>query len=111
MSFKNQKSHDLLREINKQTAVTFEDLTCEIDPCDTAVAEYDGVILQLIFPDPENGSSTFNLLLTDITKAETTVYFKNSSASQELSIGEVIELVNTYIKEAESALLKRKNQR
>jgi hypothetical protein len=97
-----------LEEINKQTAVYFEDLTTEIDLFDIAVAEYDGVIIQLLFPNPAAGYPKFQLLKTDICQADPTTYFTNRSGESDLTIQEVIELINSYIK-GEEEKFKRKH--
>lgn len=90
-----------LIQLNKQTEVEFEDMTTDIDFFETAVAEYDGVILQLFFPNPAAGYPKFQLLRTDITAAETTVYFKKNEAGEsDLSFQEVVSLVNSYIAHA-----------
>lgn len=49
MSFRTQLAKIALVQINLQTLLEFEEMTQEIDLFDTAVAEYDGVILQLFF--------------------------------------------------------------
>lgn len=90
-----------LIELNKQTMVRFEDLTTEIDLFETAVAEYDGVILQLLFPNPSAGYPKFQLLKNDITAGEVTVYFKNKAGESDLTFAEVVILVNSYILQAE----------
>jgi hypothetical protein len=99
-----------LGEINKQTFVRFEDMTIEIDLFDTAVTEYDGVIIQLMFPNPAAGYPKFQLLKTDITLADQTSYFKNKIGKSDLTIQEVIELVNNYIQTAK-AEFQRKRER
>lgn len=52
MSFRTELAEIALQQINLQTLVLFEEMTEEIDLFETAVAEYDGVILQLLFPNP-----------------------------------------------------------
>lgn len=60
MSFRTELAKISLGQINLQTLVEFEEMTCEIDLFETAVAEYNGVILQLLFPNPSAGYPNFN---------------------------------------------------
>lgn len=97
MSFRHQDSKSFLAQINREVGLHFEDMTCDIDLFDIAVAEYNGVILQLIFPDHANGYHHFNFMRTDITKAETTIFFPNESGSLNLTLEEAVLLINQYI--------------
>ncbi|NQX38468.1 hypothetical protein SAMN05421820_101489 [Pedobacter steynii] len=99
-----------LIQLNKQTVVEFEDMTTDIDLFETAVAEYDEVILQLFFPNPAAGYPKFQLLKTDIMVEETTVYFENEAGESDLSFQEVVLLVNSYIAQA-NKLFKRRHNR
>lgn len=107
MSFKTELAKIALVQINLQTLVEFEEMTQEIDLFDTAVAEYDGVILQLFFPNPVAGYPKFQLLKTDIDLAEPTSYFVNGAGETDLTVQEVIALVNVYIQGAEEAYKQR----
>lgn len=107
MSFRTQLAKIALLQINLQTLVEFEEMTQEIDLFDTAVAEYDGVILQLFFPNPAAGYPKFQLLKTDIDLAEPTSYFVNGAGETDLTLQEVIALVNIYIQCAEEAYKRR----
>lgn len=109
MSFRTELAKIALHQINLQTLVQFEEMTEEIDLFETAVAEYDGVILQLLFPNPAAGYPKFQLLKTDIGFPEPTSYFKNGAGETDLTVEEVINLVNVYIKGAETAFLKRRS--
>lgn len=79
MSFRTELAKIALTQINLQTLVQFEEMTEEIDLFETAVAEYDGIILQLLFPNPVAGYPKFQLLKTDIGLPEPTSYFKNGA--------------------------------
>lgn len=109
MSFRTELAKIALQQINLQTLVQFEEMTEEIDLFETAVAEYDGVILQLLFPNPAAGYPKFQLLKTDIGLSEPTSYFANRAGETDLTGEEVIHLINIYIKEAETAFLKRRS--
>ncbi|MEJ2901630.1 hypothetical protein WAE58_04315 [Pedobacter panaciterrae] len=101
MSFRTELAKIALRHINVLTLVSFEEMTDEIDLFETAVAEYDGVILQLLFPNPAAGYPKFQLLKTDISLAEPTSYFQNEVGETDLTAQEVILLVNRYVQESE----------
>ena len=103
MSFRTELAKIALTQINMQTRMHFEEMTGEIDLFETAVAEYDGVILQLLFPNPAAGYPKFQLLKTDIGLADPTNYFKNGVGESDLTVQEVIALVNVYINGAEEA--------
>lgn len=103
MSFRTELAKIALTQINMQTRVHFEEMTGEIDLFETAVAEYDGVILQLLFPNSAAGYPKFQLLKTDIGLADPTSYFKNGAGESDLTVQEVIALVNVYIQGAEEA--------
>lgn len=103
MSFRTESAKIALQQINFQTLVRFEEMTEEFDLFDTAVAEYDGVILQLLFPNPEAGFPKFQLLKMDIGLAEPTTYFENGIGETDLTVQEVILLVNVYIHAVEEA--------
>ncbi|WEK20455.1 MAG: hypothetical protein P0Y49_04800 [Candidatus Pedobacter colombiensis] len=109
MSFRTELAKIALPQINSQTLVLFEEMTEEIDLFDTAVAEYDGVILQLLFPNPAAGYPKFQLLKTDIDLSEPTSYFNNESGETDLTVGEVILLVNVYIQASEEAYKRKWN--
>lgn len=109
MSFRTELARIALQHINVLTLVSFEEMTGEVDLFETAVAEYDGVILQLLFPNPVAGYPKFQLLKTDITLPEPTSYFINDAGNSDLTVQEVILLVNRYIQESERAFnLKKK---
>ncbi|WP_316818443.1 hypothetical protein [Pedobacter nyackensis] len=97
MSFRTELAKLALAQINFQVMVQFEEMTSDIDLFDTAVAEYDGVILQLLFPNPAAGYPKFQLLKTDIGLSEPTSYFENGAGETDLTIQEVIILVNVYV--------------
>lgn len=97
MSFRTELAKLALGQINFQVRVQFEEMTSDIDLFDTAVAEYDGVILQLLFPNPAAGYPKFQLLKTDIGLSEPTSYFENGAGETDLTIQEVIILVNVYV--------------
>lgn len=103
MSFRTEQAKIALAQINFLTLVHFEEMTSEIDLFDTAVAEYDGVIVQLLFPNPTAGFPKFQLLKTDIGLPEPTCYFENGAGETDLTIQEVILLVNVYIQAVEEA--------
>lgn len=108
MSFRTELARIALQQINMQTLVQLEEMTQEIDLFDTAVAEYDGVILQLLFPNPGAGYPKFQLLKTDIALPEPTCYFRNGAGDTDLSAQEVILLLNNYIQEAEMAYMRKR---
>jgi hypothetical protein len=109
MSFRTELAKIALQHINVLTSVKFEEMTNEIDLFDTAVAEHDGVILQVFFPNPAAGYPKFQLLKTDITLPEPTSYFQNEAGETDLTAQEVVFLVNSYIQNAGDAYnLKRK---
>lgn len=91
-----------LLEINRQTVLHFQDVTSDIDLFETAVTEYDGVIIQLLFPNPTAGYRKYQLLKTDIRLAEPTSYFTGKNGKSDLTIQEVIELTNRYVSEQEA---------
>lgn len=97
MSFKTELARIALKEINKLTKVCFEDFTTDYDLSDTASAEYDGVILQIYFPNPGAGWLKFQMVKTDINAAEVTTCFVNDYGNTELTCQEVISLVNRYV--------------
>lgn len=97
MAFRTQEAETAFWHINRNTLVEFQELTSDIDLFETAVAEYDGVILQLLLPNPVAGYPKFQLLKTNITLAEPTSYFRNENGSSDLTVQEVIDLVNDYI--------------
>ena len=101
MSFRTELAKIALQHINVLTLVSFEEMTDEIDLFETAVAEYDGVIVQLLFPNPTAGYPKFQLLKTDISLAEPTSYFQNEAGETDLTAQEVVLLVNHYIQESE----------
>ena len=107
MSFRTELAKIALTQINLQTLVQFEEMTEEIDLFETAVAEYDGIILQLLFPNPAAGYPKFQLLKTDICLPETTSYFKNGAGKTDLTVQEVIALVNVYVQDAEKYYQRR----
>lgn len=108
MSFRTELARIALRQINMQTLVQFEEMTQEIDLFDTAVAEYNGVILQLFFPNPAAGYPKFQLLKTDIALPEPTCYFESGTGETDLTVQEVILLLNNYIQEAEMAYTRKR---
>jgi len=61
------------------------------------------VILQLLFPNPKAGCPKFQLLKTDIGLPDPTNYFKNAEAQTDLTVQEVIAMVNVCIHCAETA--------
>lgn len=99
MSFRTELAKIALAQMNLKTLVLFEEMTEEIDLFETAVAEYQGVILQLLFPNPVAGYPKFQLLKSDIALPDPTTYFKNSEGDTDLTVYEVIEVVNAYIEE------------
>ncbi|MBE9599986.1 hypothetical protein [Pedobacter sp. MC2016-24] len=101
MSFRTELAKIALTQINLQTLVQFEEMTEEIDLFETAVAEYDGVIIQLLFPNPTAGYPKFQLLKTDIGLPDPTTYFTNGEGETDLTVQEVIALVNVYIQDSE----------
>lgn len=103
MSFRTELAKIALMQINLQTLVQFEEMTEEIDLFETAVAKYDGVIIQLLFPNPAAGYPEFQLLKTDIGLPDPTSYFKNAEGQTDLTVQEVIAMVNVYIHSAEGA--------
>lgn len=109
MSFRTELAKIALTQINLQTLVQFEEMTEEIDLFETAVAEYDRVILQLLFPNPAAGYPKFQLLKTDIGLPEPTIHFTNEAGKTDLNVHEVIALVNIYIQDAEEAYKQRMN--
>lgn len=102
MSFRTELAKIALQQINLKTFVQFEEMTEEIDLFETAIAEYDRFILQLFFPNPIAGYAKFQLLRTDTTLSEPTIFFKNGEGVTDLTVHEVIELVNAYIQEVNS---------
>jgi len=109
MSFRFENSRSFIEQINREVDLHFEEMTCDIDLFDTAVGEYDGIILQLLFPNPEAGCPKFQLLKTDIALPESTSYFKDGAGQTDLTVQEVISLINSYIKEAEMAYKRKWN--
>ena len=103
MGFRTELAKIALAQINFQVVVQFEEMTSEIDLFETAVAEYDEVILQLLFPNPAAGYPKFQLLKTDIGLPHQTCYFENGEGETDLTIQEVIILVNVYIQSVEEA--------
>jgi hypothetical protein len=101
MSFRTEQAKIALAQINFLTLVQFEEMTGDIDLFDTAVVEYDGIILQLLFPNPTAGYPKFQLLKTDVGLPELTTYFENGMGETDLTIQEVILLVNVYIQAVE----------
>ena len=101
MSFRTELAKIALTQINLQTLAQFEEMTEEIDLFETAVAEYDGVIIQLLFPNPKAGYPKFQLLKTDIGLPDPTTYFQNEEGETDLAVQEVIALVNGYIKDTD----------
>lgn len=109
MGFRTELAKIALQHINVLTLVSFEEMTHEIDLFETAVAEYDGVILQLFFPNPAAGYPKFQLLKTDIALPEPTSYFINEAGETDLIVQELVLLVNRYIQESKRAYdIKRK---
>jgi hypothetical protein len=108
MSFRTELAKIALAQINFQVRVQFEEMTLDIDLFDTAVAEYDGVILQLLFPNPAAGYPKFQLLKTDIGLAEPTSYFENGAGETDLTVQEVIILVNVYVHAVDEAYKRKK---
>jgi hypothetical protein len=109
MAFKLIASRMALETINSKTLVKFEDMTSNYDFYDIAVAEYLGVIIQIVFPDQEDGFTKFNLITNDITNAEPTSYFNNFKGSIELTIEEVISIINQYTLEQDEVFEKRRS--
>lgn len=109
MSFRTELAIIALAQMNLKTLVQFEEMTEEIDLFDTAVAEYNGVVLQLLFPNPAAGHPKFQLLKTDTGLPEPTTFFKNSEGVTDLTVHEVIELVNAYIQEVNRLYNNRNN--
>lgn len=97
MSFRTELAKIALAQINFLTLVQFEEMTSDIDLFDTAVAEYDGAILQLLFPNPAAGYPKFQLLKTDVGLPEPTCYFENGLGETDLTLQEVILLLNVYV--------------
>lgn len=103
MSFRTEQAKIALGQINFLVSIQFEEMTDDIDLFDTAVAEFDGVILQLLFPNPEAGYPKFQLLKTDVGLPEPTCYFENGAGETDLTLQEVILLVNVYVQAVEEA--------
>lgn len=97
MGFKTELARIALKEINKLTKIHFEDFTTDYDLSDTAAAEYDGVILQIYFPNPVAGWPKFQMVKTDINTTEVTTCFVNDDGDTELTCQEVISLINRYV--------------
>lgn len=62
MNFRTEVAKISLQHTNVLALVDFEEMTQDIDLFETAVAEYDGVILQLLFPNPAAGHPKFQML-------------------------------------------------
>lgn len=80
----------ILDKLNGGCMVPFEDTSCDYDTCDCACGEYDGVIIQVCFPNPLLNIKYFHLYTTSILLAEPTVQFKNQVGSSDLTLEEVL---------------------
>lgn len=109
MGFRTELAKIALKEVNKLTKVCFEDFTTDYDLSDTAAAEYDGVILQIYFPNPAAGWPKFQMVKTDSAANEVTTNFRNKDGGTDLNFQEVIDLVNSYVSQEEKAFHHRQN--